>query len=83
MSAKLNYKQKQFLGTCKTCGHYLKYIPDISYLVCSNEHCPGMKVRKKGYVMRRPVIRKLDSKGIEIANKLFQNTRKEKIDECH
>lgn len=69
---KLNQKQKAFLGRCRTCGSYMKYTPGLSYLTCSNLCCPGKKLRKKGEVLRQPVIRKLDDKGVEIAQVLFQ-----------
>lgn len=66
--SKLGEQQSRFLGTCRACGKQLSYVNDTNVLVCSNEQCPGIKIREDFFV---PINRILDGKGSEIAQTLF------------
>ena len=73
---KLKAQQEKFLGTCKVCKQTLSWVEGTNICTCKNPACKGVKMtgtnedgtEKVWYI---PVTRILDSKGIEIAEHLF------------
>lgn len=73
---KLQAQREHFAGKCKVCGHILTYHNGTNVLTCTNPECKGIKKtglnddgsEKVWYV---PVIRTVDTTGMEIAARLF------------
>lgn len=74
--AKLKAQQEKFVGICKVCKKPLTWIEGTNTLACKNEECKGIKMTSKNEdgtekVWYIPVIRMLDSDGMDIAERLF------------
>lgn len=69
---RLEAQKRSFAGKCPVCKSPFKYISGSNILVCSNDECPGYPHKNKdGELVREPVMRFLDTRGIEIGMTLF------------
>lgn len=74
---KLKAQREKFVGTCKVCKQPLSWIEGTNTLACKNPECKGVKMTSKNEdgtdkVWYIPVTRMLDSDGMEIALRLFE-----------
>lgn len=69
-------KREKFLGVCKICKAPLSYVSGTNVIVCTNEKCRGIQIKKKGdegEIKNLPIFRLLDEKGMNKAEALFKN----------
>ena len=73
---KLESQRKRMSGTCRVCGHELRYVPGTNIFYCANSECKGYertKIDENGNEIKisEQVYRMVDERGVRIASVLF------------